>query len=95
MRLARLIKQYSQFIQFPIKLWSARKEPKSIVDDAATAKKQEEADKVAKEKGEEAADKVCDVCSLPAPPGAAEECGCAVCCETAHHECSTTVLLLL
>ena len=27
-RLARLIKQYSQFIQFPIKLYSATKEPK-------------------------------------------------------------------
>jgi heat shock protein beta len=29
-RLARLIKQYSQFIQFPIKLYSATKEPKSV-----------------------------------------------------------------
>jgi len=29
-RLARLIKQYSQFIQFPIKLWSARKEAKQV-----------------------------------------------------------------
>jgi heat shock protein beta len=29
-RLARLIKQYSQFIQFPIKLWNSRKEPKKV-----------------------------------------------------------------
>ena len=29
-RLARLIKQYSQFIQFPIKLYSATKEPKQV-----------------------------------------------------------------
>lgn len=29
-RLARLIKQYSQFIQFPIKLWSAKKEAKQV-----------------------------------------------------------------
>lgn len=51
-RLAKLIKQYSQFIQFPIKLWSSRKEAKQIVDEAATQKRQEEADKVLKE-GEE------------------------------------------
>ncbi|KAF8068330.1 HSP90-5 [Scenedesmus sp. PABB004] len=57
-RLAKLIKQYSQFIQFPIKLYSSRKEPKTLVDDAATAKKQEEADKAAQSKGEEKADAV-------------------------------------
>jgi HSP90 family molecular chaperone len=52
-RLAKLIKQYSQFIQFPIKLYSSRKEAKQVVDDAATAKRQEEADKIAKDKEEE------------------------------------------
>jgi hypothetical protein len=48
-----LIKQYSQFIQFPIKLYSSRKEAKQVIDEAATAKRQEEADKVAKDKEEE------------------------------------------
>jgi HSP90 family molecular chaperone len=52
-RLAKLIKQYSQFIQFPIKLYSSRKEAKQVVDEAATAKRQEEADKIAKDKQEE------------------------------------------
>lgn len=52
-RLARLIKQYSQFIQFPIKLYNARKEPKKVLDDVATAKKQEAEDKRAAEAGEE------------------------------------------
>lgn len=51
-RLAKLIKQYSQFIQFPIKLWSSRKEAKQVVDEVATQKRQEEADKKLKE-GEE------------------------------------------
>ena len=48
-RLARLIKQYSQFIAFPIKLWAPSKEAKSVVDAEATAKKQAEADAKAKE----------------------------------------------
>jgi len=52
-RLARLIKQYSQFISFPIKLYSSKKEPTKVVDEEATAKRQEEADKIAAEKGEE------------------------------------------
>lgn len=52
-RLARLIKQYSQFISFPIKLYSSKKEPKKVVDEEATQKRQEEADKIAEEKGEE------------------------------------------
>ncbi|KAI8472066.1 MAG: heat shock protein 90C [Monoraphidium minutum] len=54
-RLARLIKQYSQFIQFPIKLYSATKEPKQVVDEAATERKQAAEDAKAKEKGEEPA----------------------------------------
>nr|QBB20010.1 heat shock protein hsp90-C2 [Ettlia sp. YC001] len=51
-RIAKLIKQYSQFIQFPIKLYSPRKEAKQVVDEVATKKRQEEADKALKE-GEE------------------------------------------
>mmetsp|Transcript_21130 Transcript_21130/g.46267 ORF Transcript_21130/g.46267 Transcript_21130/m.46267 type:complete len:805 (+) Transcript_21130:53-2467(+) len=51
--LQRLIKQYSQFISFPIKLYSSKKEPKKVVDEEATARKQEQADKKAEEKGEE------------------------------------------
>ena len=39
-RLARLIKQYSQFIQFPIKLQSPQKKPRTEIDASATAAKQ-------------------------------------------------------
>lgn len=49
--LARLIKQYSQFISFPIKLFSAKKEPVKVTDDDATKRKQEAADKKAEEEG--------------------------------------------
>lgn len=52
-RLARLIKMYSQFIQFPIKLYSSKKEPQEVTDEVATQKKQEEEDKRAKEAEEE------------------------------------------
>jgi heat shock protein 90kDa beta len=48
-RLARLIRQYSQFIQFPIELWQATKESKTITDEAATAERQKAADAAAKE----------------------------------------------
>eukprot|EP00775_Hariotina_reticulata_P005864 gene5864-6105_t len=51
-RIAKLIKQYSQFIQFPIKLYCPTREAKQVVDDEATKKRQEEADKALKE-GEE------------------------------------------
>lgn len=63
-RLARLIKQYSQFISFPIKLYSMKKEPVRIVDDEATKRKQEAEDKKAAEKGEEpkAVSVCCYVC---------------------------------
>lgn len=46
-RLAKLIKQYSQFISFPIKLYSSRKEPKKVLDEEATKRKQEAEDKKA------------------------------------------------
>lgn len=48
-RLARLIRQYSQFIQFPIELWQATKESKTITDEAATAERQQAADAALKE----------------------------------------------
>jgi heat shock protein beta len=51
-RIAKLIKQYSQFIQFPIKLYAPSREAKQVLDDEATQKRQEEADKALKE-GEE------------------------------------------
>lgn len=49
--ISRLIKQYSEFISFPIKLWSVQKTPKQVEDTEATAKAQEFADKKAKEDG--------------------------------------------
>jgi len=48
-RLARLIRQYSQFIQFPIELWQATKESKTVTDEAATAERQKAADAALKE----------------------------------------------
>ena len=48
----------SQFISFPIKLFSPKKDPKKVVDEEGTTRKQEAADKKAKEEGKEAADKV-------------------------------------
>lgn len=52
-RISRLVKQYSQFISFPIKLYSSKKEPIKVLDEEATKRKQEAADKKAAEKGEE------------------------------------------
>ncbi len=49
-RLARLIKQYSQFISFPIKLYQSTKQPVKVEDVEATKKKREaEAAKAAAE----------------------------------------------
>lgn len=53
-RLQRLIKQYSQFISFPIKVYSPKKEAIKLVDEEATKKKQEAADAKAKEGGNDA-----------------------------------------
>lgn len=50
--ISRLIKQYSEFISFPIKLWSKTKNPKEVVDEEATKKAQEFADKQAADKEE-------------------------------------------
>jgi heat shock protein beta len=57
-KLAELIKQYSEFIQFPIKLWTTRQESEQVVDEEATKKKQEEADAKAKEEGKDSAEPV-------------------------------------
>jgi heat shock protein 90kDa beta len=53
-RLARLIRQYSQFIQFPIELWQATKEPRTVTDEAATAERQKAADEAALKAGGDA-----------------------------------------
>ncbi|GFH18619.1 HATPase_c domain-containing protein, partial [Haematococcus lacustris] len=52
-RLSRLIKQYSQFISFPIKLYNMKKEPAKVVDAEATKRKQDAENKRAVEKAEE------------------------------------------
>lgn len=49
--LARLIKQYSEFISFPIKLWSKQRVPRQVEDEEATKKAQEFADKKATDEG--------------------------------------------
>lgn len=49
--IARLIKQYSEFISFPIKLWSKQKQPKQVEDEEATKKAQAFADQKAKDEG--------------------------------------------
>lgn len=54
-KITQLIKQYSQFIAFPIKVYAPKKEPRKVVDEEATKKKQAAADAKAKEAGEEAA----------------------------------------
>jgi heat shock protein beta len=60
-KLSSLIKQYSEFISFPIKLWASKETPNQVVDEEATAKKQEEADAKAQEEGKEGADPVTKV----------------------------------
>jgi len=53
-RLARLIRQYSQFIQFPIQLWQATKEARAVTDEPATAERQRAADEAAVKAGGDA-----------------------------------------
>jgi len=60
-KLSSLIHQYSEFISFPIKLWSSKQQQRQEVDSDATEKKQEEANAKAKEEGKEAADPVTPV----------------------------------
>jgi len=52
-RLCQLVKTYSEFISFPIKVYSEKQEPKQVPDAEATAKAIEEAKKKAEEAGEE------------------------------------------
>ena len=52
MKLKDLVKQYSEFIEFPIRLWTSKSVSRQVVDEEATQKRQEEVDKAAKE-GEE------------------------------------------
>lgn len=42
-KLGELLKTYSEFISFPIKLWSSKTEPMSIVDDEETKKAKDDA----------------------------------------------------
>lgn len=48
-----LLKQYSEFISFPIKLWTTSFVNEQVMDEEATTKAQEEADKKAEEEGKE------------------------------------------
>lgn len=52
-KLGALIKQYSEFIAFPIKLWAKRTESEQVEDAEATAEAKKKAEEEAKEKGEE------------------------------------------
>lgn len=52
-KLKTLLKQYSEFIAFPINLYASESVPKKVVDDKATEKKQEEEDKAAEKEGRE------------------------------------------
>jgi HSP90 family molecular chaperone len=47
----RLIRTYSEFISFPIRLWTTKTKTKKVKDEKATKEKQEEADAKAKEEG--------------------------------------------
>jgi len=52
-KLKSLLKQYSEFISFPINLYASKREPKQVADEEATKKKQEEEDTKAKEENRE------------------------------------------
>eukprot|EP00191_Tetraselmis_sp_GSL018_P001546 CAMPEP_0177601648 /NCGR_PEP_ID=MMETSP0419_2-20121207/14390_1 /TAXON_ID=582737 /ORGANISM="Tetraselmis sp., Strain GSL018" /LENGTH=784 /DNA_ID=CAMNT_0019094965 /DNA_START=91 /DNA_END=2442 /DNA_ORIENTATION=+ len=52
-KLSALLKTYSEFISFPIKLWKTTSVGKEVVDEEKTREAQEKADKEAEEKGEE------------------------------------------
>ena len=65
-KLADLLKRYSEFVAFPVELWSSRTEYDQVVDAAATEKAQAAADAKAKEEGKESADPVAPV-TVPTP----------------------------
>eukprot|EP00192_Tetraselmis_astigmatica_P006915 CAMPEP_0117671480 /NCGR_PEP_ID=MMETSP0804-20121206/13356_1 /TAXON_ID=1074897 /ORGANISM="Tetraselmis astigmatica, Strain CCMP880" /LENGTH=790 /DNA_ID=CAMNT_0005479943 /DNA_START=52 /DNA_END=2424 /DNA_ORIENTATION=+ len=52
-KLQALLKTYSEFISFPIKLWKTESIASEVVDEEKTKEAQEAADKEAEEKGEE------------------------------------------
>eukprot|EP00976_Prorocentrum_cordatum_P109296 1194995-Prorocentrum_minimum.AAC.4 len=52
-KLSSLVKTYSEFVNFPIKVWNKRQDPEQVVDEEATAKAKEEAKKAAEEAGKE------------------------------------------
>lgn len=52
-KLQDLVKTYSEFINFPIKVWGEKTVPKEVVDVEATEKAREEAKKKAEEEGKE------------------------------------------
>ncbi|KAL4853500.1 Heat shock protein 90-5 [Chlorella vulgaris] len=54
-KLESLIKQYSEFISFPIKLWVKTTKSEQVVDEEATAKAQAEAEEKARAEGKEEA----------------------------------------
>lgn len=53
-KLKGLLKQYSEFISFPIQLYSSKREPVKTVDEEATAKEQEKENEAAEKEGREA-----------------------------------------
>ena len=60
-RVAALVKQYSEFVAFPIDVWAPKTEYDQVEDAGATAAAQAAADAKAKEGGKEAADPVAPV----------------------------------
>eukprot|EP01023_Acetabularia_acetabulum_P038178 TRINITY_DN3649_c0_g1_i4.p1 TRINITY_DN3649_c0_g1~~TRINITY_DN3649_c0_g1_i4.p1 ORF type:complete len:781 (-),score=164.14 TRINITY_DN3649_c0_g1_i4:309-2651(-) len=52
-KMQELIKQYDQFISFPVKLWSEQTEYEQVVDEEKTATKQEKENEKAKEEDRE------------------------------------------
>eukprot|EP00210_Caulerpa_lentillifera_P009112 g8690.t1 len=52
-KLKSLLKQYSEFISFPIQLYTSKREPKQVVDEEATEKEQAKEDEEAKKEERE------------------------------------------
>jgi len=53
-KIKNLLKQYSEFISFPIMLFTSKREPVKVVDDEATEKAQEKENTAAEKEGREA-----------------------------------------
>eukprot|EP00240_Pyramimonas_obovata_P002496 CAMPEP_0118938622 /NCGR_PEP_ID=MMETSP1169-20130426/26548_1 /TAXON_ID=36882 /ORGANISM="Pyramimonas obovata, Strain CCMP722" /LENGTH=779 /DNA_ID=CAMNT_0006882621 /DNA_START=12 /DNA_END=2351 /DNA_ORIENTATION=- len=52
-KLETLVKTYSEFVNFPIKVWKVRQDPEQVLDEEATARAKEDAKKKAEEEGKE------------------------------------------